>query len=163
MPAGDITDRQLRAFRRFLERLPHGKELDLVILKAHLLIGEQVNALLQERLKNPSVLLGEERFESFYRICAAQAFFTPDFQPWLWHALRQLNKLRNRVAHHIEPKRIDNLIDDLIRSIPGDIGKGAPTGQERFEFALWSLFDAVSELVESRKALVVELVNRDDA
>jgi hypothetical protein len=163
MPEREITERQLHAFRRFLERLPHGKEIDLVILKAHLLVEEQVNALLQERLKDPSILLDEERFESFYRIRLAQAFFPADFQPWLWHALKQLNKLRNRIAHHFEPKGIDNLVDDLIRSIPGDIGKDAPTRQERFEFALWSLFDAVSELVEARKAPVVELVNRDEA
>ena len=163
MPDRDINDRQLQAFRRFLERLPHGKELDLVILKAHLLIEEQVNALIRERLKNAEVLLSEERFESFYRICLAEAFFSPDFQPWLWHALTQLNKLRNRVAHHIEPKGLDNIIEDLIRSIPGDIGKDAPTRQERLEFALWSLFDAVSELVESRRASVVELVTRDNA
>ena len=163
MPDREITERQLKAFRRFLERLPHGRELDLVILKAHLLIEEQVNALIQERLKNATVLLGEERFESFYRICLAQSFFAPDFQPWLWHALTQMNKLRNRIAHHIEPKGIDNIIEDLILSIPGDLGKDASTRQDRFEFALWSLFDAVSELVESRKAQVVGLVNRDNA
>ncbi len=163
MPTRDITDRQLKAFDRFLKLLPHGRELDLVILKAHLLIEEQVNALIQERLKNSSVILGEERFESYYRICLAQSFFPPDFQPWLWRALKQMNKLRNRVAHKIEPEGLDNVIEDLIQSMPGEFGKVGSTRQERFELTLWSLFDAVSELVESRKAPVVELVNREDA
>lgn len=162
MPDKHITDRQGKAFWRFLELLPHGKELDLVILKAHLLIEEQVNALINERLKNSSVILEEERFESYYRICLAQSFFAPDFQPWLWRALKQMNKLRNRVAHRIEPKGIDNLIEDIIKSVPFKYGVGS-TRQERFEFALWSLFDAVSELVDSRKAPVVGIVNRKNA
>lgn len=131
-----------------------------MILKAHLLIEEQVNALIQERLKNPAVLLGEERFESSYRISLAQSFFAPDFKPWLWHALKQLNKLRNRIAHKIEPKGINDIIDDLVGSIPG--GMDALTRQRRFDFALWSLFDAVSELVESQKTPGADLVNRDD-
>jgi len=162
MPDRDITDRQIKAFRRFTERLPHGTKLDLVILKAHLLIEEQINALIRERLKNSNALVGEDGFESFHRIRLAESFFAPDFQPWLWHALIQLNKLRNRIAHNIEPKGVNDIIEDVIRSVPGDFGKKAPSRQERFEFALWSLFDAVSELVESRKAPVVELVNRDN-
>ena len=78
----DITDRRLEAFDRFLKRLPHGKELDLVILKAHLLIEEQINLLIDERLKN-SGALEEANLESLHRICLAQSFFPPDHQPWL--------------------------------------------------------------------------------
>src|SRR5260221_9560091 len=100
MPSAKITRRRIEAFKRFLVLLPHGRELDLVILKAHLLIEEQINALVAERLRNAPVLLNEERFESYYRICLAQSFFPSDFQPWLWHALRQLSKLRNRIAHN---------------------------------------------------------------
>jgi hypothetical protein len=162
MAERDISDRQLQAFRRFVERLPHGKELDLVILKAHLLVEEQLNLLIAARLKNVEPLLNKERFESSYRILLAQSFFPPDFQPWLWHALEQLNKLRNRIAHSLAPKGIDNIIEDLIKSIPGDFGAVTQARQERFEFALWSLFDAVSELVEPQKASL-ELLHRNDA
>ena len=59
MPDRDITDRQLKAFRRFLERLPHGKELDLVILKAHLLIEEQVVPVYQDVLQPAAQELGK--------------------------------------------------------------------------------------------------------
>ena len=153
----EITPRQLQAFERFLKLLPQGKELDLVILKAHLLVEEQLNFLIAGRLKTPSVLLNEERFESHYRIRLAQSLFESDFQPWLWKSLVQLNRLRNRVAHSLTPKGIDDIIDDLIQSIPGDFGKAGATRQERFELSLWSLFDAVSELVDRQRAQIVEL------
>ena len=34
MSEPEISERQLQAFKRFLERLPHGKDVDLFILKA---------------------------------------------------------------------------------------------------------------------------------
>lgn len=158
----EIAERQLDAFKRFLGLLPHGKELDLVILKAHLLVEEQVNALIDERLKNAPALK-KAKLGSFHRICLAESFFPEDFQPWLWPALRKLNELRNDIAHQLSPVGINESIDHIIKSIPGDIGKVSSTRQERFEMTLWSLFDAVSELVESHKAPVEEFVHRDEA
>ena len=147
----EITPRQLKAFERFLQLLPHGRELDLVILKAHLLIEEQLNLLIASRLSNPDVLL-EEKFESYYRILLAQSFFESDFRPWLWKSLLQLNTLRNRIAHSLAPKGISHIIDHLIQTIPGNFDEFDRDTQVRFEFALWSLFDAVSELVVEQSA-----------
>jgi hypothetical protein len=157
----EITDRQLKAFRRFLNRLPHGKELELVVLKAHLLMEEQINLLVDERTKNPTAL-EEAKLESFHRICLAQSFFPPDHQPWLWKALKKLNTLRNRIAHDLDPKGVEDKIEDFVSSFPGEIGKTGDDRQTRFELTLWSMFDAVSELVEPRKAPVVELVDRNE-
>ena len=154
----DIPERQIQAFKRFLTRLPHGADVDLLILKAHLLVEEQVNALIRERLKSPDVLLQEERFESIYRICLAQSFFEPGHWPWLWRSIGQLNKLRNRVAHQIDPKGRDNIMEDIVQSIPSTAGKDSRPLQERFEFALWFLFEAISSLVEPERASVLELV-----
>jgi hypothetical protein len=44
----EITDRQFRAFKRFVKLLPHGRELDLVVVKGHLLIVEQMNLLIDD-------------------------------------------------------------------------------------------------------------------
>ena len=160
MPDPEITNRQLSAFKRFTKLLPQGKELDLVILKSHLMIEEQLNLLIDERLKNPSTL-DDTKFETSHRISLAEALFPPDFQPWLWDGIRKLNSLRNRIAHNIEPKDINDKIDDLIQSFRGDIKNWDTDRQSRLEFTLWSMFDAVAELVESQKAPIVELVPRD--
>jgi hypothetical protein len=149
MAADEITDRQIAAFRRFITRLPHGKDVDLVILKAHLLIEEEINAIIGSRLINAEVLLGEERFESTYRIRLAKSFFDHEFQPWLWKALFQLNKLRNRVAHNIDPKGREDLMTNIIETVPHSSAVHAGESlQEHFEFVLWILHEAVSSLVD---------------
>ena len=140
--------------------MPHGKDVDLVILKAHLLIEEQINAMLHERLRNPDVLLNEERFESIYRIRLAQSFFEPDHWPWMWSAVAQLNKLRNRVAHNIDPTGRENIMEDIVQKILMTAGTDDRPLQKRFEFALWCLFEAVSSLVEPERASLLELVPR---
>ena len=42
----EISERDLEAFSRFLKLLPHRQDVDLVVLKAHLLVEEQVRAIL---------------------------------------------------------------------------------------------------------------------
>jgi hypothetical protein len=158
-----VSDRQVEAFKRFILLLPHGKDVDLVILKAHLLLEEQVNALLEARLQNASALLAEERFESYYRIKLAQAFFPDGSHNWVWRALMQMNKLRNRVAHRIEPKGRDNLIKDIVSNIPGAGKPKSDTLQENFEFAMWLLHNAVSLLVEPPRGVPIELVHPKSA
>jgi hypothetical protein len=161
-----VTERQVAAFRRFVNRLPHGRDIDLVILKAHLLMEEQINAILRERLQNPDMLLREEKFESYYRIRLAQSFFEPEYEPWVWETLVKLNSLRNRVAHNIDPKGRDDRMKDIADCAmehAGPIGQravddlrarikpntsGASPAQVRFESALWILFEAVSAQVE---------------
>ncbi len=158
----EISDRHIEASRRFFELLPRGKELDLVILKAHLLIEEQLNFLLAERLKNPSVL-DEIELGSFHRICLAQSFFPPDHQPWLWKGLKKLNKLRNHIAHNLEPKGVQDRIDDLISGYPpGALSNRFPERQARFKYMLWLMHNAISELLYTPRAPVVVFSAKDD-
>ena len=161
MTKDDISDRQIKAARRLFELLPRGKDLELVILKAHLLIEEQLNFLLAERLKNPSVL-DEVELGSFHRICLAQSFFPPDHQPWLWKGLKKLNRLRNHIAHDLEPKGVQDRIDDLISGYPGDLSNRFPERQHRFKHMLWSMHNAISELLDTPRAPVVVFSAKDD-
>jgi hypothetical protein len=144
--ADDITDRQLEAFRKFLDLLPHGKDADLVLLKGHLLIEEQLRLLIDQRLRNPTAL-PDARLECHQCICLAQSFFPPNHELWLWQALKKLNKIRNDIAHQIQPKGLQDRIEDFITSVQSGF-HDYPDKTVRFEFTLWSLFTAVSDLVD---------------
>ena len=74
MSTKPTTERQVEAFRRFLGKLPHGKDVELVILKAHLLIEEQIRQIVDERLKTPAALR-DARLTFHQAFCLAQAFF----------------------------------------------------------------------------------------
>ncbi len=92
----EVTDRQLEAFKHFLTILPHGQNAELVLLKGHILIEEQIRALINRRLQNPAALFeANARLECHQAIQIAKAFFPADHQTELWVAIAKLNKMRN--------------------------------------------------------------------
>ena len=150
--------RQLKAFKSFLERLPHEKDMELVLLKGHLLIEEQVRLIVDNRLRNPGVLdEANSRLETHQAIQLARAFFPPDHMPEVWNATLKLNKLRNDIAHKLLAK--EPLADKIVawtKTVPTTLASG-PNAQDNFELALWTLFEAVSSLVDHPSAEVVSI------
>lgn len=154
----EITDRQLAAFKRFLSVLPHGQDVELVLLKGHILIEEQIRTLIDRRLRNPDALREPNaELECHQAIHLAKAFFPPGYQLELWKTLAKLNKMRNDIAHNILPREsLSSRITAWIDSFPTGF-HDFPDNALRFEFTLWSLFDAVSEIVDTPNAEILEI------
>lgn len=150
----EITSYQLAAFRKFLSHLPHGKDHELVLLKGHLLMEEQVRHLIALRVKNPA-LVKEARLDCYQAICLAQSFFDPEFQPWLWQALKKLNKLRNDVAHNIEPTGVKDRMLHFSTEYPFSFGN-AEDSSVSFEISLWGMFTALADIVENTSGVESE-------
>jgi hypothetical protein len=148
-----ITDRQLHAFRNFLETLPHGRDTELVLLKGHLLVEEQIHLIIHRRLRNPNVLAeANSRLETHQAIQLARAFFPPDHMPEIWLAALKLNKLRNDIAHRIWPSQsLSDKVAAWVTMIPSALTNG-PDATQNFEIALWTVFEAISSLVDQPSA-----------
>ena len=156
----EVSPHQIHAFRRFLKLLPHGKDRALVVLKAHLMIEEQIRQIVDERLKNAEALR-DARLDCHQCICLAQSFFSPEFQPWLWASLKKLNRIRNDIAHSVAPAGLQHRMDDFVKTYPsGDWGKADEVA--RFELTLWSLFTSTCDLVETPSATIHQLTTGDD-
>ncbi len=155
MPA-EITKRHSAAFRRFLQLLPHGKEPELVLIKANLLIEEQIRHLIDRRLQNPAALLEPNaKLNTHQAIHLAKAFFPADHMPGVWASVSKLNTLRNGVAHNLYDKAsLQDKIDAWVQDAPTGF-KELVDPTARFEITLWSLFEAISSLVDSSLAQVV--------
>lgn len=159
----EISDRHLKAFKCFLEILPHGKDIELVLLKGHLLIEEQVRLIVHHRLRNPDVLAeANSRLETHLAIQLARAFFPPDHMADIWQATLKLNKLRNDIAHNLFSKAsLTDKVAAWVKLVPSTLTDG-PDAQQNFELALWSLFEAISSLVDqpSEKLVAVDPLER---
>ena len=97
---------------RFLLRFPAKGDRDLVILKGHLLIEEQLHKFVNEKLANPSAL--SDRFTFHHYLCLARAVTTDLTMDWIWDGASRLNALRNLIAHSVEPKDVQQKIDDFV-------------------------------------------------
>ena len=154
----NISSRRVAAFRRFLALLPHGKEPELVLLKGHLLIEEQIRLIIDRRLRNPQALReANAGLEANQAIQLAQAFFPPGHMVDVWKSVSKLNTLRNAVAHNLADKQsLADKIDAWVRSAPTRL-KELDDPTARFEITLWAIFETISSLVDSPVAEVIKL------
>ena len=158
----DITNEEFEAFRRFLALLPHGKDQLLVILKGHLLIEELLRRIVDERMKKPQALCSV-RFECSHIVAIAEAMCAAETEDWIWGALRNLNKLRNDIAHELEPRGLKDRMDHVIslvheNSVFADHGFGTDDCLVQFEYSLWVLFAKPIALLKKPSAQVLSMV-----
>lgn len=146
---------QVDSFRRFLQIFPHERDRELVILKGHLLIEEQINKIISERLHDAADL------EKLDLGCAqavelARALVGDKTGDELWDLVKKLNKIRNKIAHNVEPSGLEDRIIDLVDTCPID---PSPFDNDDlgFEWCLWNLFVWVTEYVEQESADVIPI------
>jgi hypothetical protein len=106
---------------RFLDHFPSEGDLTLQLLKGHLLVEELLREALSFLLPHPKALEGERgaTFNCHQVICLAEAL-TPvqaGVPAWAWVAAKQLNVLRNDLAHKLVPKALDTRVSSFIRYI----------------------------------------------
>ena len=167
MPTRTITDHEVKAFRRFYTLLPRTNDPTLLVLKVHLLIEEQLRQLVDERVAKPEAV-SEARLDCFQVVCLCEAFCAYETGPKLWNALRKLNKLRNDLAHTLEPTGVQDRMKN-IASLMGLTPEGLRTTElkeeagphDAFSFASSLLFSAVAALIKKPSAAILELVAND--
>lgn len=154
--------RQIEAFTKFLKKLPHGKDTELVILKGHLLIEEQVRTIIDKNINNPKAL-STANLSCHQAICLAQSLLPPGYEEQFWEAAKKLNIIRNDIAHNLDNKGLQDKIDDFTKLVPVDWE--GPDKQATFELSIWSLFVYISSFVEGEvsdnvKPLIPEKSNK---
>ena len=150
-------NQHIEAFRRLLQHLPGTNDNKHMLLKGHLLIEEQLKIVCSERVRRPKALnFSDPKWTAFQVISLAEALCGDDADEKLWNGLRKLNKLRNEVAHNLEPKGLSDKIADFIQSWPSGIANGS-TDPDLF-ITLSSMFVMVTKLNRDPLKKVVDMV-----
>ena len=104
-------------WNRINRLLPRTQDPTLVLLKGHLLIEEQLFAIIAKHCRDASTL-EEARLTFVQKLRVAQALsnsLSGQGFP-LIQSLKKLNSIRNRMAHHAEIPDLDSRIDEYLRS-----------------------------------------------
>jgi len=106
-------------------QLPKVSDEIVTVLKGHLLIEEKINDLIKKRLPNPEPLLkARPRFS--HKLSLLESLIVGQIKKTprggysvrkLWHALRELNTIRNEIAHDLAPKRLQKKVKDLTLAV----------------------------------------------
>lgn len=100
---------------RLVQHMPETSDPVLIVLKGHLLIEEIVTESLCLLMYNPEIYL--KTSPSFHvKVCLLRAL-TPFIEILNLDAVLQLNKIRNKLAHHLEYPEIESLMEEYLRNI----------------------------------------------
>ncbi|USR97101.1 hypothetical protein [Aliivibrio fischeri] len=99
--------------KKFGLHFPIGNDQTLQVLKGHLLLEESIREFLIVLTSHPAALKGDSgtSFDCHQAICIVQAFYPfSDQIDWVWESAKRLNRLRNKLAHNLEPNGVSDSI-----------------------------------------------------
>lgn len=94
----------------------------LLVLKIHLLVEEELHSIVDSSVRHPQYLAEAGlRFRQLMSI--AKAIHWSEENAPLWEAIKALNRIRNKIAHKLEPGDIATYIRNfaLTYPVPNDI------------------------------------------
>lgn len=135
---------------------PSGADMTLQLLRGHLLVEELLRELLVLQLAFPDAIKsnGGASFSCHQVICLVQAITRhSDTTPWLWVAARKLNRIRNDLAHKLNPQQLQQDVTQLINYVFAENPEiredakvlGIPDGHE-LELVVLSMCTCLSSL-----------------
>lgn len=128
---------------RFMQHLPRNGDVELSLLKCHLLVEEVLTKLIERNLRHPNHLR-KARLNFFQKMCMARSLNDLEGQAWIWGALKRLNEARNALAHGLEADEIQRKLEAFILFVEAEEGAPNPKrlGQAfgRFQWAAFKVF-----------------------
>jgi len=114
----DSSEEDWAAYNEIHTHLPdQDADQTLVILKGQLLMEKLIREFIDSRLPNPSAL-GKQQFTAAQCISIAQSMCLDNTEPnWLWSQVKELNSIRNKLAHNLENENIDKRISNFISTV----------------------------------------------
>lgn len=108
---------------RFIETLkPSSEDPTFLVLKAHLLAEETLFRFIERQAHQPE-FLSDARLGFAQLVAISKSFHRYSGKDWWgWTALKKLNKLRNLLAHNLEPKDLKEQIVDFSVFVAESIG-----------------------------------------
>jgi hypothetical protein len=105
---------QAEQFERVRRLLPPLVNLELLVLKGHLLMEEQLELILEAHSRVPK-LIKDARLSFIQKLHLAQAVSGIETDQE-WRFIVRVNTLRNSLVHRLEPGDVAALVDDVLRS-----------------------------------------------
>jgi len=134
---------------RLLDKLPVGDDLDLIVLKGHLLIEERLRDIVRVPLARRPTSLDEARLRFAQLATLARGMVYEESRDWTFQAVNKLNSIRNDLVHELDPQCVEKLTEELVAILKPHIdvtrrlGGEGPAGRLRSAIAfLYGMLDS---------------------
>lgn len=132
---------------RFMKHLPINGDVELGLLKCHLLIEEVLTKLITRESESPEFII-KARLTFAQKIWLARGLSNLGAEDWVWSSLKKLNEARNELSHGLEPEQINLKLKQFIINVETSQGTPPPevlgTNMGRFQWAAFKLYSCIS-------------------
>lgn len=132
---------------RFMETLPKSGDVELTLLKCHLLVEEALTKIISNSLKNPKYV-SEAKLTFAQKIQLTRASTDLSHATWIWQALKLLNQARNKLSHNLTSSEIEEKLEIFItyvKSHNSEIPEEAISDKfSRFHWAVFATYTVVA-------------------
>ena len=137
---------------RIMTHLPaEDSDLTLIVLKGHLVLEEELNSAVASRVDHPKHILDAE-LEFAQLLFVAKALFFRADDSWVWSGIKKLNSIRNVLAHTLEPKNLDEKLQEFVETVEKNIGVDRNSFAERLRRSIAMLAARVHRLHNGHEA-----------
>ena len=136
----------------FIDNLPEeARDRTLIALKGHLLLETCLREYIFNRVKHPERLRNKQHSFSVL-IDFASCLEDNESIFWVWSALRKANKIRNQLAHQLNPDKVDLYENDFISYVESHDGELSISTDrelkyEKLALVFFQLFDVLVQSV----------------
>ena len=107
---------------RFFHHVRKDTDVELAILKGHLLIESLARDFLSKKIKHPKHL-ENANLGSYQPILLARSLNDRNISDWAWEAALKLNSIRNDLSHNLIPQKLQSKIDEFISFVDSHASK----------------------------------------
>jgi hypothetical protein len=100
-------------FLQLFNLLSEINDLELTLLKSHLLVEEALTEAIVAKAEQPKYIL-EARLTFANKFNLVRSFYGSSCEPSVWKALNLLNKSRNQLAHNLTTDEINEHINVFV-------------------------------------------------
>jgi hypothetical protein len=140
---------------RFHKALVVFDEFSQTVLKGHLLLEEELSAILAKKIGDHEVV-SEAKLTFFQKLKLVQAAYGQEIPSETWLAIEKLNSLRNQMAHSLDSPKVSKLISELVAVLKLKTGAHAGIAHTRefqMEMVALALIQAYGELDQLNEKL----------
>ena len=140
---------------RFFGHLPKDGDIELSLLKCHLLVEEVLSKIISTGVRRPNHIK-EARLSFKQKLLLARAVAVSQSHEWIWTSAIKLNDARNELAHGLETNRIKEKVEAYIQFVESKCG--APNADliagplQRVQWAAFHTFSGLTAIALSNPA-----------
>ena len=132
---------------RFMETLPKSGDVELTLLKCHLLVDEVLTNIICKSFKNQNYIK-DARLTFAQKVKLARASIEIPHALWVWKALHLLNQARNELAHNLTKEQIEQKLETFtayVKEHNTEMPEDALSEKfSRFHWAVFATYSVVS-------------------